>query len=120
MPNVNPYKPSADDSTLLVTLPQHGRNAWSITSAIISVVLGIASFALGVLVMLETIRIGRQQGYNIEIAYGLLTGSALMVIGAAWIIAGWLYWRQRNRIATAISVTVITVGVIGILLLMLA
>ena len=106
MVNVNPYEPTmhgSDDAA-------ERRSRWWIAFSIFSSTIGIASTVLGLLVLNETIRIARHQSFDINIVYGLVTGTVFLLFGAAWIVAAWLHWRRRHRMAGALNLAAIAIS----------
>jgi len=120
MPDIdpNPYSPLVSESNATEVAAR-----WHITLAAVSFFLGFASFMFGVLgvVMMVLVSIASVAWMQSpDKATGeMLAGCVFCLVGAVWMIAGWLYLHRHYRSGVianlvGISVAVVLIAIFGV------
>jgi hypothetical protein len=110
----NPYAPPVHESAAT-----HALTRWRILPAAVSFLIGLASFAFGMFAVAVMTYVVATQGPRETLGGMLAACTCYLGFGAAWVAAGWFYWRCRFRDAllaniVGISIPVVCVAILGV------
>ena len=98
MTDLNPYEPPSDSAR-----PERGRESRSVVLLLVASGFGSVSGCIGLVAAVESFRMSQRQGFDFEIAKGLIVAAGFAALAVCWAYSFRLYWRKRNRLATVVN-----------------